>query len=212
MVVSPQSAELRRTAILLLGPTGTGKTPLGDLLVRRGWRGQACLHFDFGANMRELVAQNQADEFVTRADLDFLRSVLKSGTLLEDEQSPLAARVLQQFMACGGNHAWLVLNGLPRHVGQARTMDSIVTVRNVICLDCSAETVLARIRSNVAGDRTERTDDDPEAVRRKLEIYRERTAPLVEYYRQQGASLLTVSVTAQSTPTEIYEAACAARQ
>jgi adenylate kinase family enzyme len=201
----------RHRAILLLGPTGTGKTPLGNLLAQRGWRGQPCLHFDFGANLRELVGQDRPDEYVTHADLEFLRGVLQSGALLEDEHFPLAARILQRFMARSGDHAWLVLNGLPRHFGQARAMEAIVNVKTVICLESSPEAVLARIETNVGGDRGERTDDDPAAVRRKLEIYRERSAPLVEHYRGQGAAILTVQVTAEMTAHHVYEAVCVAQ-
>jgi len=108
-----ESTAQRHPAILLLGPTGTGKTPLGNVLAFRGWRGQPCLHFDFGANLRELVARNQPDEHISHADLEFLRQVLQSGALLEDEHFPLAARILRRFMSGSGDHAWLVLNGLP---------------------------------------------------------------------------------------------------
>jgi len=90
---------------------------MGDLLAQRGWRGQPCLHFDFGANLRELVGQDRPDEYVTRTDLEFLRGVLQSGALLEDEYFPLAARILKRFMARSRDHALLVLNGLPRHFG-----------------------------------------------------------------------------------------------
>jgi adenylate kinase family enzyme len=201
----------RHPAILLLGPTGTGKTPLGNVLALRGWRERPCLHFDFGANLRELVARSQSDEHISRADLEFLRQVLQFGALLEDEHFPLAARILQRFMARSRDYAWLVLNGLPRHLGQARAMDAIVDVRTVICLESSPETVLARIRTNVGGDRANRTDDDSAAVQRKLEIYRARSAPLVEHYRRQGATILMVQVTAEMTANQIYEAACVAQ-
>jgi adenylate kinase len=134
---------------------------------------------------------------------------LQSGALLEDEHFPLAARILRRFMSRSGDHAWLVLNGLPRHLGQAHAMDAIVDVQTVIRLESSSETVLARIGTNVGGDRADRTDDDPAAVQRKLEIYHERSAPLVEHYRRQGATILTVPVTAEMTANQVYEALCA---
>jgi hypothetical protein len=43
-------------ALLLLGPTGAGKTPLGDWLEAHGLWGRPCHHFDFGANLRAVVA------------------------------------------------------------------------------------------------------------------------------------------------------------
>jgi len=66
-----ETTAQRHPAILLLGPTGTGKTPLGNVLALRGWRGQPCLQFDFGANLRELAARNQPDEHISRADLEY---------------------------------------------------------------------------------------------------------------------------------------------
>ncbi len=42
-------------AILLLGPTGSGKTPLGQALEKKGLAGRRCVHFDFGANLREIA-------------------------------------------------------------------------------------------------------------------------------------------------------------
>ena len=206
-----EAATPRNAAILLLGPTGTGKTPLGNVLAVRGWRGLPCLHFDFGANLRELVARNHPDEHISREDLEFLRQVLQSGALLEDEHFPLAAKILKRFMARSGDHAWLVLNGLPRHLGQARAMDAVVDVRTVIRLESSPETVLGRIGTNVGGDRADRTDDDPAAVQRKLEIYHSQSAPLVEHYRRQGAIILTVQVGAEMTANQVYEAVCAAQ-
>ena len=202
----PASPPPRSPAILLLGPTGTGKTPLGDLLARHGWRGQPCTHFDFGAQLRDLVGHNQPDEEISSADLEFLRNVLQSGAMLEDEHFALAARVLRRFKARGGDcRTWLVLNGLPRHLGQARAIDAIVDVQAAIYLECSLAAVLARIRTNVGGDRAERTDDYPAAVQKKLRLFHERTAPLLEHYRQRGAAVITVQVTAEMTAEQMWQ-------
>ena len=38
--------------ILLIGPTGSGKTPFGDYLEQHGIADRACLHFDFGSSLR----------------------------------------------------------------------------------------------------------------------------------------------------------------
>ena len=115
-------------------------------------------------------------------------------------------------MSRSGGHAWLVLNGLPRHLGQTRAMDAIADVQTVIRLESSPETVLARIETNVGGDRADRTDDDSAAVLRKLEIYLARSAPLVEHYRQQGATILTVQAGAEMTANLVYEAVCATQR
>ena len=45
-------------ALLLIGPTGSGKTPLGELLERSGLWGRPCRHFDFGERMRRIALQS----------------------------------------------------------------------------------------------------------------------------------------------------------
>jgi len=51
---------IRRDAILLVGPTGAGKTPLGEWLQLHGLWGRRCHHFDFGTNLREVASGNSA--------------------------------------------------------------------------------------------------------------------------------------------------------
>jgi adenylate kinase family enzyme len=62
------AATTAREAILLLGPTGSGKTPLGQVLERRGLWGHRCSHFDFGDNLREIVARDEPDESIGAED------------------------------------------------------------------------------------------------------------------------------------------------
>jgi adenylate kinase family enzyme len=205
--------RLRNPAILLLGPTGAGKTPLGQLLEQRGLPGRRCLHFDFGATLREAVERDAPDAILGRADLDFLRAVLESGTLLEDRHFPIAERLLRSFLARrgAGGQTVIVLNGLPRHVGQARGLEPLLDVREVVYLACTGETVLERIRSNVGGDRGERSDDSREAVRRKLEVFRQRTAPLLDYYRGKAARLREIEVRADTTAEGMWRAVAEGR-
>ena len=91
-------------------------------------------------------------------------------------------------------------------------METIVDVQTVIRLESSPETVLARIGTNVGGDRAGRTDDDPAAVRRKLEIYHAGTPRFWSITGDRCATVITVQVTAAMTANEVYEALCAAQR
>lgn len=207
MEIEKPGSTTRIPAIVLLGPTGSGKSPLGDLIQQRGlWRA-TCLHFDFGANLRRLVDRNRPDHLIRREDLDFLRRVLDSGALLEDEHFPLAERILRSFLDRHGadQQRVVLLNGLPRHVGQAQAVDSILDVVAVIHLLCSSETVLARIETDAGGDRSGRRDDDLESIRDKLALFNQRTAPLLHHYRALGTRIETVEVTATMTADRMWQ-------
>jgi adenylate kinase len=196
---------IRHSALLLIGPTGSGKTPVGDCLEKRGLWGRRCLHFDFGANLRRIAQGGACPSVLTDKDLAVVRQSLESGRLLEDKDFHIAAKILlgfaEQKMAGAGD--FIVLNGMPRHAGQARDVDGIADVLLVVVLKCSADVVLQRIRSNVGGDRGNRTDDDPTAVANKLKIFREKTFPLLDHYRAKGVRIEAVTVEADTTPEEV---------
>ncbi|MGB2821725.1 MAG: hypothetical protein WBF17_12140, partial [Phycisphaerae bacterium] len=73
----------RPRAILLIGPTGSGKTPLGELLERRGLWARRCRHFDFGRRMRRIAAADPPPEWLDPAEVEVLRAVLATGALRE---------------------------------------------------------------------------------------------------------------------------------
>jgi adenylate kinase family enzyme len=194
--------EERFEALLLVGPTGSGKTPLGCLLEN----GRRCLHFDFGENLRRLVTRGQPDHVVSADDLRFLRDLLARGVLLEDQDFPVAERIVRSFLRerSAAHGTVIVLNGLPRHVGQAQALAGLLDVRVVVHLRCVAETVFARIAGNAGGDRHGRTDDSLEAVRQKLAVFERRTAPLVDWYRASHARIVEIEVTDRMTPDETW--------
>jgi adenylate kinase family enzyme len=154
------------------------------------------------------VDRGRPDHVVSAEDLAFLRGVLETGALLADEHFALAARILRSFLfeRSVDERTLVVLNGLPRHVGQARSIDQILAVRAVVRLICSPQTVLARIASDIGGDRAERVDDDLASVRGKLAVFQHRTAPLVEFYRDRGVPTMDLEVTGETTSERAWEA------
>lgn len=195
------------TCLLLVGPTGAGKTPLGEELERRGFLGRRCLHFDFGANLRAAAAGGADDHRLTGPELETIRRSLATGALFEAKDLPMIRGILARFveMRRPGPGTLIVLNGLPRHRDQAESLASVVAVERVVSLEADAAVIRERIRRDPGGDRSGRDDDDEEAILRRLSGYRERTAPLVDFYRGRGVPVTVLAVTASMTAGAMYE-------
>ncbi len=194
---------IRQKAVLLLGPTGSGKTPLGDWLQARGlWR-RCCHHFDFGSNLRA-VAGGQGDGF-TAEEICFIRDLVEKGALLENETFHFALRILTEFVTCHQVQPedLLVMNGLPRHIGQAEAIADFLQFVAIIHLQCNAEVVWERLQRNAGGDRSGRPDDTIALVERKLAVFAERTQPLLTWYHQLGIPLIRIGVGVQTSPPDI---------
>jgi len=176
---------------------------LGEWLEENGLWGRRCFHFDFGANLRQAAEQGRG--VLTDGELEVVRDVLKTGALLENENFPIAEKILRGFAEARGIRPddLLVLNGLPRHAGQADDVDRIVDMRAVVVLECSANVVRERIRTNAGGDRAGRTDDSPAAVANKLWIFEERTRPLLDHYRAKRVRVITVPVGPTTGPADM---------
>jgi adenylate kinase family enzyme len=198
----------RADAILLIGPTGAGKTPLGDYLDENGLEGRRCHHFDFGAHLRRAAESPAVYSRLTGDDIQVISGSLETGALLTDHQFHIAERLLASFM---DNRSFrdddlLVLNGLPRHPGQARAAEGLINIISVIYLKCDEKVVFGRIKSNSGGDRTGRTDDSRDAVARKLRIFLERTRPLLHHYDRALIPVKTVRISDATTPADVISA------
>ncbi len=205
-------------AILLLGPTGTGKTPLGQQLETRNLWGKTYRHFDFGEKLREAAALSDGTAGkeggggvkLTKKELETINNVLKSNSLLEDGDFPIAEKLLSAFIGesaapAGPETEIIILNGLPRHTGQAEALSRIVDIRLVIILEAHPAVIIERIKSNSGGDRAGRKDDSQDEISRKLDIYRQQTMPLVEYYKKLDRTILEIEVETDTIPLYIIQ-------
>ena len=93
----------------------------------------------------------------------------------------------------------LVLDGIPRNVGQAKIMDEMIDVKKVFHLSCpNRETLFHRLKKRALKDN--RLDDaNEEVIKRRLDIYETESKPVLSYYSKE---LITV-VDATQPPAKV---------
>ena len=203
--MSTANVDNRYRAILLLGATGSGKTPLGMLCEKEGLWKRRCLHFDFGEQLRKAEGDRQAGLYLSEDDVTIISNSLKTGRLLEKEEFYIAEKIFKSFIEGkrADNDFIVVMNGLPRHLNQAEDVDRLVDIQMLVYLDGSPEVIMKRIAQNSGGDRTGRIDDSLPEVERKLRLFEQRTLPLVSYYSSKGVRVERIAVAVESTPQDM---------
>jgi len=93
-----------------------------------------------------------------------------------------------------------LFDGFPRTLNQAAALDRSLEDHGkrldmVIVLSCNEEELVRRILTRAKLEN--RVDDNPETIRRRLEIYRLQTEPLIEYYRDHGVLELVDGIGSQ---------------
>jgi len=194
----------RIKALLLVGPTGVGKTPLGRLLEEKGLQGLRVHHFDFGEELRK-IASTQTK--VRQDIVDLIRSILSEGRLLNPEEYFIFLETINEFIRTRRykEGELIALNGFPRDLKQAEFIDGHVDIIGVINLSATFEVLDYRLKNDPAGDRKGRTDDTPQLVAKKLAWFFERNIPLVEYYKRKGVKILNLLVDKEDTGETLYQ-------
>ncbi|WP_240125369.1 adenylate kinase [Thermomonas alba] len=161
--------------LVLLGAPGSGK---GTQAARLKEYLQVP-HISTGDLLRAEVAAGtplgrQAGEVMARGDLvsdEILLGMLKDRLSREDARNGF------------------ILDGYPRNLAQAAALDALLQELGqsfdfAVQLAVDNEQIIARLaeRAKIEG----RADDTPESVRHRLKVYDEKTAPVIDYYRQRG--------------------------
>jgi adenylate kinase len=132
-----------------------------------------------------------------------LRAVLDRGDLVNDE---LMIDLIRERLSRGDTVRGFILDGFPRTLAQAEALD--VLLRELgrdldIVFDLQVpkrEMLLERLLRRAAEEG--RSDDTPEVIERRLELYERETAPLVDYYRTHRANV--VGIHADCSVDEVF--------
>ena len=176
--------------ILLLGPQGSGK----GTQARRISAEYGIPHIATGDMLRAVIAEGTPLG-------QQVKPILEGGELVPDE---LIIEVIRERLEEPDAAAGFVLDGFPRTMGQADALDSVLReigreLTVVFALQVSDEICIERLLKRARDE--QRTDDTPDAIRRRLELYHRETEPLIEHYRTLGI-LLTIH--ADGTPNEVF--------
>jgi adenylate kinase len=176
----------------MFGPPGAGKGTQAVRLARQ-WN---VPHISTGAVLREAVRAE------TPLGLE-VKAVMETGALVNDE---LITRVVRERLLQPDVRSGFLLDGYPRTIPQAQSLDEMVEGRaplvivelfvpetevlrrlasRMVCGECGANAQDDRDFStchNCGGPMVLRADDTEAVVRRRLDVYRRQTEPLVEFY------------------------------
>jgi adenylate kinase len=167
--------------IVLMGPPGSGKGTQATRLAQR----LAIPHLSTGDMLRASVSAGTPVGKKAKA-------VMERGELVSDEIAiaVVAERILQPDAENG-----FILDGFPRTVGQARALDDLLRAEahNLNCVlelrvdeDVLLRRILNRAKEATANGHSTRSDDTEEALKVRLQQYRQQNSPLTDYYRSKG--------------------------
>ena len=161
--------------LVLLGPPGAGKGTQGQALAKL----LNIPHVSTGDIVRDHIARHT--EFGRKVE-----AAIAIGNFASDADILYWVGVR---LAEADSQSGYILDGFPRDVAQAQAF--MQTIDAVVDLEIAQDALIERLSKRlIYDDKTakmvRRLDDDPDAVRHRLEVYKERTAPLQAYYEQRG--------------------------
>ena len=196
--------------LILLGAPGAGKGTVAKLLTEI----DGSVQISTGDILRAAVAAGT--ELGKKAE-----AAMKAGDLVSDD---LIMGIMEERLKEDDCKNGYLLDGFPRTIPQAEALksllakmgeelDTVVNIdvpRDVIldrlttrrtCTDCGA---IYNVKSNppkqegvcdaCGGSVVQRDDETEEAIGNRLDVYNEKTAPLADFYQNEGM-LLTVNAT-----------------
>ena len=198
---------------IIFGAPGAGKGTYGSRL-------QAKLGVEViatGDIFREIMKENS--ELGRK-----IKGYVEKGLLVPDE---VVVEVLKQRLSKIPERKGFILDGYPRTLEQAKTLDAITKIDVILLLDVPDWVIIERLSSrricrncgNVynirflkpkvenacdkcGGSLYQRSDDTPEVIKQRLQVYQEQTKPLLEFFKAKKVPFVTAKTTSLEQPPE----------
>lgn len=157
--------------ILLYGAAGSGKSTQAEVLAEKyGWK-----HVSPGELLRKEAETDAA-----------LRETLESGHMVPGGR--VNDLIFKSVDPVGGGH--IIVDGYPREIEEAENLTerySPSMIAAIVILDLSEEESIKRLK--LRG----RTDDTDEAIRKRLDIYKNEMRPIVDFFAENNVPILHIN-------------------
>jgi adenylate kinase len=169
--------------LVLLGAPGSGKGTQATRLKQA----LGVPHISTGELLRGAVAAK------TPLGLK-AHEVMAAGNLVSDE---IVLGMLEERLGKDDVRGGFILDGYPRNLAQANSLDALLSrlqqpVDVAVQLDVGTDLLITRLAGRAQAEG--RADDSPDAVRQRLRVYTDLTAPVIDFYRGQGKLICVFGV------------------
>ncbi len=162
--------------LVLFGPPGAGKGTQAEFLIGS----YGLIHLSTGDLLRSQIAEGTKLGIAAKSYMD-------KGELVPDE---VVIGMIKSKLDTNQDARGFIFDGFPRTVGQAKELDKVLDdngtpVSGMLSLEVDKQELINRLlnRGKISG----RADDqDQSIIENRINVYNQKTLPLIEYYKLQG--------------------------